>query len=139
MSARLKLKRINDRIQGVKKMAQKALYERDEIHRRFIANTVTLWIETNVDEIALVRDTGHYIEYVTKKLAHQLSVKFGEALAEYIRLNLNISDVPEFPDNRIKVELIAPRMNESNVRIITKRNDGYSLSSAVNFDWRRGL
>ena len=134
MSARLKLKRINDRIQGVMKMAQKALYERDEIHRRFIANTVTLGIETSIDEIELVRDTGHYIEYVTKQLAHQLSVKFGEALAEYIRLNLNISDVPNFPDNRIKVELIAPRMNESNVRIVTAKNrhDHYN-------DWRRRL
>lgn len=137
MSARLKLKRINERIHGVMKMAQKALYERDEIHRRFIANTVTLGIETSIDEIALVRDTGHYIEHVTKELAHQLSVKFGDALAEYIRLNLNISDIPNFPDNRIKVELIAPRMNEKNVRIITKRNGGYSLSSAVNFDWRK--
>lgn len=134
MSARLKLKRVNDRIQGVMKMAQKALYERDEIHRRFIANTVTLGIETNVDEIALVRDTGHYIEYVTKQLAHQLSVKFGEALAEYIRLNLNISDVPKFPDNRIKVELIAPRMNESNVRIVTAKNRHEHFN-----DWRRGL
>ena len=117
---------------GVMKMAQKALYERDEIHRRFIANTVTLGIETNIDEIALVRDTGHYIEHVTKELAHQLSLKFGEALAEYIRLNLNISDIPNFPDNRIKVELIAPRLNESNVRIVTAKNrhDHYN-------DWRK--
>ena len=134
MSARLKLKRINDRIQGVMKMAQEAQYERDEIHRRFIANTVTLGIETNIDEIALVRDTGHYIEYVTKELAHQLSKKFGEALAEYIRLNLNISDVPKFPGNRIKVELIAPRMNESNVRIVTAKNRHEHFN-----DWRRGL
>lgn len=134
MSARLKLKRINDRIQGVTKMAQKAQYERDEIHRRFIANTVTLGIETNIDEIALVRGTGHYIEYVTKELAHQLSKKFGEALAEYIRLNLNISDVPKFQDNRIKVELIAPRMNESNVRIVTAKNRHEHFN-----DWRRGL
>ena len=134
MSARLKLKKINDRIKGVMKMAQKAQYERDEIHRRFIANTVTLGIETSIDEIALVQDTGHYIEYVTKELAHQLSVKFGEALAEYIRLNLNISDVPNFPDNRIKVELIAPRLNENNVRIVTaKTRHGYFN------DWRRGL
>ena len=134
MSARLKLIRINDRIQGVTKMAQKAQYERDEIHRRFIANTVTLGVETSVDEIALVRDTGHYIEYVTGELAHQLSKKFGEALAKYIRLNLNISDVPEFPDNRIKVELIAPRMNESNVRIVTAKNRHEHFN-----DWRRGL
>ena len=134
MSARLKLKRINDRIQGVMKMAQKAQYERDEIHRRFIANTVTLGIETNIDEIALVRDTGHYIEYVTEELAHQLSKKFGEALSEYIRLNLNIYDVPKFPDNRIKVELIAPRMNESNVRIVTAKNRHEHFN-----DWRRGL
>ena len=134
MSARLKLKRINDRIHGVMKMAQKAMYERDEIHRRFIANTVTLGIETNIDEIALVRDTGHYIEYVTEELAHQLSKKFGEALAEYIRLNLNISDVPKFPDNRIKVELIVPRMNESNVRIVTAKNRYEHFN-----DWRRGL
>lgn len=132
MSARLKLKRINERIHGVMKMAQKALYERDEIHRRFIANTVTLGIETSIDEIALFWDTGHYIEYVTKELAHQLSVKFGDALAEYIRLNLNISDIPNFPYNRIKVELIAPRMNEKNVRIITAKNrhDHYN-------DWRK--
>ncbi len=134
MSARLKLKRINDRIQGVMKMAQKAQYERDEIHRRFIANTVTFGIETIIDEIALVQDTGHYIEYVTKELGHQLSVKFGEALAEYIRLNLNISDVPEFPYNRIKVELIAPRINESNVRIVTAKNRHEHFN-----DWRRGL
>lgn len=134
MSARLKLKRINDRIKGVMKMAQKAQYERDEIHRRFITNTVTLGIETSIDEIAIVRDTGHYIENVTKKLAHQLSVKFGEALAEYIRLNLNISDVPNFPDNRIKVELIAPRMNENNVRIVTAKNRHKHFN-----DWRRGL
>ena len=134
MSARLKLKRINDRIQGVMKMAQKAQYERDEIHRRFIANTVTLGIETNIDEIALVRDTGHYIEYVTEELAHQLSKKFGEALAEYIRLNLNIYDVPNFPDNRIKVELIAPRINENNVRIVTAKNRHGHFN-----DWRRGL
>lgn len=134
MSARLKLKRINDRINGVMKMAQKAQYERDEIYRRFIANTVTLVIETNVDEIALVRNTGHYIENVTKELAQKLSVKFGEALSEYIRLNLNISDVPNFPDNRIKVELIVPRMNENNVRIVTaKTRHGYFN------DWRRGL
>lgn len=61
-------------------------------------------------------------------------MKFGEALAEYIRLNLNISDVPEFPDNRIKVELIAPRMNESNVRIVTAKNRHEHFN-----DWRRGL
>lgn len=132
MSARLKLKKINNRIQGVIKMAKKAIDERDEIHRRFIANTVTLGIETSIDEIAIVRDTGHYIEHVTKELAHQLSVKFGDALAEYIRINLNISDIPNFPDNRIKVELIAPRMNEKNVRIITAKNrhDHYN-------DWRK--
>lgn len=132
MSARLKLKRINDHIQGVMKMAQKAQYERDEIYRRFIANTVTLGIETSIDEIALVRDTGHYIEHVTKELAHQLSVKFGDALAEYIRLNINISDVPNFPDNRIKVELIAPRLNEKSVRIITAKNRHYHYN-----DWRK--
>lgn len=132
MSARLKLKRIQATMNGVMKMAQKALYERDEIHRRFIANTVTLGIETSIDEIALVRDTGHYIEHVTKELAHQLSVKFGEALAEYIRLNLNISDVPNFPDNRIKVELIAPRINESNVRIVTAKNRHNHYN-----DWRK--
>lgn len=132
MSARLKLKRIQKTLNGVMRMAQKAMYERDEIHRRFIANTVTLGIETSIDEIALVRNTGHYIEYVTKELAHQLSVKFGDALAEYIRLNLNISDIPNFPDNRIKVELIAPRINESNVRIVTAKNrhDHYN-------DWRK--
>ena len=132
MSARLKLKRIQATMNGVMKMAQKALYERDEIHRRFIANTVTLGIETSIDDIALFRDTGHYVEHVTKELAHQLSVKFGEALAEYIRLNLNISDVPKFPNNRIKVELIAPRMNGSNVRIVTAKNrhDHYN-------DWRK--
>ena len=134
MSARLKLKKINNQIRGVIKMASKAIDERDEIHRRFIANTVTLGIETNIDEIDLVRDTGHYIEYVTKELARQLSVKFGEALAEYIRLNLNISDIPDFPNNRIKVELIAPRMNESNVRIVTAKNRHEHFN-----DWRRGL
>lgn len=136
MSARLKLKRINDRIKGVMKMAQKAQYERDEIYRRFIANTVTLGIETSIDEIALVHDTGNYIENVTKELAQKLSVKFGEALAEYIRLNLNlnISDVPNFPDNRIKVELIAPRMNENNVRIVTAKTRHVHFN-----DWRRGL
>lgn len=134
MSARLKLKKINDRIQGVMKMASKAIYERDEIHRRFIANTVTLGIETNIDEIAMIQDTGHYIEHVTKKLSHQLAEKFGEALAEYIRLNLNISDIPDFPNNRIKVELIAPRMNESNVRIVTAKNRHEHFN-----DWRRGL
>ena len=134
MSARLKLKRINDRIKGVMKMAQKAQYERDEIHRRFIANTVTLGIETRIDEIALVRDTGHYIENVTKELAQKLSVKFGEALAEYIRLNLNISDVMNFPDNRIKVELIAPRLNENNVRFVTAKTRHGHFN-----DWRRGL
>lgn len=132
MSARLKLKRIQATMNGVMKMAQEALYERDEIKRRFIANTVTLGIETSIDEIALVRDTGHYIEHVTKELAHQLSVKFSEALAEYIRLNLNISDVPNFPDNRIKVELIAPRMNESNVRIVTAKNRHNHYN-----DWRK--
>lgn len=87
MSARLKLKRIQATMNGVMKMAQKALYERDEIKRRFIANTVTLGIETNIDEIALVRDTGHYIEHVTKELAHQLSVKFVEIFYTNLRLH----------------------------------------------------
>ena len=69
MSARLKLKRINDHIKGVMKMEQKAQYERDEIHRRFIANTVTLGIETSIDEIA-PRLNENNVRIVTAKTRH---------------------------------------------------------------------
>ena len=72
------------------------------------------------------------LEALKTEIVEELT--FGEALAEYIRLNLNISDVQNFPDNRIKVELIAPRLNESNVRIVTAKNRHEHFN-----DWRLGL
>lgn len=63
------------------------------------------------------RDTGYYIEYLTCKLARALLDKYGENLAKYIRLNLNIHDICYQPINLIKVEFIAPRLDEKHVMI----------------------
>lgn len=117
MSARLKLKRILSQINGFKKQAEIAEYDRDRIIDLFKKNTERYVVETSVEELPLKRDTGHYIEYLSCKLAHALLDKYGENLAKYIRLNFRIHDIGYPPLNLFKVELIAPRLDEKHVII----------------------
>lgn len=117
MSARLKLKRIQSQIKGFQKQAEIAEYDRDRIIELFMKNTERYVVEASVEPYPLNHDTGHYIDYLTHKLAHVLLDKFGENLAKYIRLNFNLSDIGHPPLNVIKVELVAPKLNEKHVTI----------------------
>jgi len=119
MSARLKLKRIQSQIKGFQKQAEIAEYDRNRIIEQFMKNTERYVVEASVEPYPLKHDTGHYIDYLTHKLAHVLSDKFGENLARYIRLNFNLSDIGNPPLNVIMVELVAPKLNEKHVTIKT--------------------
>ena len=119
MSARLKLKRMQSQIKGFQKQAEIAEYERYRIIELFMKNTERYVIKASVEQYPLNHDTGHYIDYLTHKLAHVLLDKFGENLAEYIRLNFNLSDIGNHPLNVIEVELVAPKLNEKHVTIKT--------------------
>lgn len=121
MSARLKLKRMQSQIKGFQKQSEIAEYDRDRIIELFMKNTERYVVEANVEPYPLKHDTGHYIDYLTHKLAHVLLDKFGENLAEYIRLNFNLSDIGSPPLNVIKVELVAPKLNEKHVTIKTMK------------------
>ena len=122
MSARLKLKRLQYQIKGFQKQAQIAEYDRNRIIELFMKNTERYEVEASVEQYLLEHDTGHYIDYLTHKLAHVLLDKFGENLAKYIRLNFNLSDIGYTPRNFIKVELVAPKLNEKHVTIKTCKN-----------------
>lgn len=119
MSARLKLKRMQSQIKGFQKQSEIAEYDRDRIIELFMKNTERYVVKAEVDELPLKHDTGHYIEYLTHKLAHVLLDKFGENLADYIRINFKLSDIGYPPLNVIKVELVAPKLNEKHVTIKT--------------------
>lgn len=117
MSARLKLKRMQSQIKGFQKQAEIAEYDRDRIIELFMKNTERYVVEVSIDQYPLKRDTGHYIDYLTHKLARVLLDEFGKNLAEYIRLNFNLSDFGDPTQNVIKVELVAPKLNEKHVTI----------------------
>lgn len=121
MSARLKLKRMQSQIKGFQRQAKIAEYDRDRIIEQFVKNTKRYVVEAFVEPYPLKNDTGHYIDYLTHKLAHALLNEFGKNLAEYIRLNFNLSDIGEPPLNVIKVELVAPEINEKHVTISKRR------------------
>lgn len=133
MSARLKLKKANDRIRGAEMRADRCEAERDYVLREVIENLRTLGVTYSISPLDMVHATGHYIQDTSERIAYEISQKFCEHLAEYIRLNLNLSDVGEPPDNRIKVEVTVPNLNTSNVRITGVGNKNRF------HDWRNNL
>lgn len=133
MSARLKLKKANDRIRGAEKRADRCEAERDVVLQEVMQNMATLGITYSISKIDMVHATGHYIQDISERIAYEISQKFCEHLAEYIRLNLNLSDVGEPPYNRIKVDVTVPNLNPSNVRITGTGNKNQF------HDWRSNL
>lgn len=133
MSARLKLKKANDRIRGAEMRADRCEAERDYVLREVIENLRTLGVTYSISPLDMVHATGHYIQDTSERIAYEISQKFCEHLAEYIRLNLNLSDVGAPLDNRIKVEVMVPNLNTSNVRITGVGNKNRF------HDWRNNL
>lgn len=133
MSARLKLKKANDRIRGAEMRADRCEAERDYVLREVMENLRTLGVTYSISLLDMVHATGHYIQYTSERIAYEISQKFCEHLAEYIRLNLNLSDVGAPPYNQIKVEVTVPNLNPSNVRITGERNTNQF------HDWRSNL
>jgi len=133
MSARLRLKKANDRIRGAEMRADRCEAERDYVLREVMENLRTLGVTYGISPLDMVHATGHYIQDTSERIAYAIFQKFCEHLAEYIRLNLNLSDVGAPPDNRIKVEVTVPNLNPSNVRITGVGNKNRF------HDWRSNL
>lgn len=133
MSARLKLKKANDRIRGAEMRADRCEAERDYVLREVMENLATLGVTCTVRPWDMVLATGSYTSDVSERIAYEISQKFCEHLARYIRWNLNLSDVVESPDNQIKVEVTVPNLNPSNVRITGGGNKNRF------HDWRSNL
>ena len=76
MSARLKLKKANDRIRGAEMRADRCEAERDLVLREVMENMATFGITYAVSPLDMTQATGSYMKQVSERIAHEISQKF---------------------------------------------------------------
>lgn len=120
MSARLKLKKIHNLLNGALKIAGEAETNLLILKRKIINNTIVITSEAEIEPHVFEKN-GEYIEYIAKKIAHNMATEYMKYLSEYIKANICIDDVRYKHFNRIRIDLKAQRLNEDSVTIESGR------------------
>jgi hypothetical protein len=117
MSARLKLKKIHNLLNGALKLASQAETDLLILKRKIFNNTIVITTQAEIEPYAFEKGGNEYIEYIAKKIAHNMAEEYMKYIAEYIKSNICIDDVNYKPFNRIRIDLKAQRLNEESVTI----------------------
>lgn len=117
MSARLKLKKIHNLLNGALKLASQAETDLLLLKRKIFNNTIVITSQAEIEHYAFITEGNEYIEYLAKKIANDMAAEYTKCLAEYIKSNICIDDVKYKHFNRIRIDFKAQRPNEESVTI----------------------
>ena len=117
MSARLKLKKIHNLLNGALKLASQSETDLLMLKRKIFNNTIVITSQAEIEPYAFEREGNKYIEYISEKIAFGIAREYTKYLSEYIKANICIKDVNYKPFNRIRIDFKAQRLNEESVTI----------------------
>lgn len=122
MSARLKLKKANDRINGAMLAAQRAEWALGDLERKVKARSVTMTIIFDVSPFEFKMGGKDYINYVIHSVATNLSREYTKYLEEYLKsvINENVMNYPPYKSIRIELTGIKADKDSVSVRVINK-------------------
>lgn len=117
MSARLKLKKIHNLLNGALKLASQAETDLLMLKRKIFNNTIVITTQAEIEPYAFEKEGNKYIKYISEKIAFGIAREYTKYLAEYIKADIFKDDVNYKPFNRIRIDLKAQRLNEESVTI----------------------
>ncbi len=117
MSARLKLKKIHNLLNGALKIASEAETNLLFLKRKIFDNTIVITGTAELESYAIQKGGNEYIKYIAEKVAYGIAREYTKYLAEYIKANISIDDARPKPFNRIRIDLKAQRLNKDCVTI----------------------
>jgi hypothetical protein len=117
MSARLKLKKIHNLLNGALKLSSEAETNLLLLKRKIFNNTIVITSIAELELYACEKGGNKYIEYIAEKIAYGIAREYTKYLAEYIKANISIDDARHKPFDRIRINLKAQRLNEDSVTI----------------------
>lgn len=121
MSARLKLKKANDRIKGAMLAAQNAEWALGELERKVEARLVTMSIRFEISPFDFERGGEDYLKYVISNVANKLSREYTKYLEEYLSSVINERVITYPPDNIIRIELKGIKADKDSVRVEARK------------------
>lgn len=121
MSARLKLKKANDRIKGAMLAAQNAEWALGELERKVKARLVTMSIRFEISPFDFKRGGEDYLKYVISNVANKLSREYTKYLEEYLSSVINERVITYPPDNIIRIELKGIKADKDSVRVEARK------------------
>ena len=121
MSARLKLKKVNDRIKGAMLAAQRAEWALGELERKVKARSVTMSIMFEISPFNFEMGGKEYINYVIRDIADKLSREYTKYLEEYLGSVINERVINYPPDNIIRIELTGIKADKDSVRVVARK------------------
>lgn len=117
MSARLKLKKANDRINGAMLAAQNAEWALGELERKVKARLVTMSIRFDVSPFEFEMGGKDYLNYAIHSIANNLSREYTKYLEEYLSRVINKNVINYHHDNIIRIELTGIKADKDSVRV----------------------
>ena len=121
MSARLKLKKVNDRIKGAMLAAQRAEWALGELERKVKARSVTMSIMFEISPFNFEMGGKEYLNYVIRDIADKLSREYTKYLEEYLGSVINERVINYPPDNIIRIELTGIKADKDSVRVVARK------------------
>lgn len=121
MSARLKLKKANDRIKGAMLAAQRAEWALGELERKVKASLVTMSITVEISPFNFEIGGKDYLNYVIRDVANKLSREYTKYLEEYLSSVINERVINYPPDNIIRIELTGIKADKDSVRVEARK------------------
>ena len=121
MSARLKLKKVNDRIKGAMLAAQRAEWALGELERKVKARSVTMSIMFEISPFNFEMGGKEYLNYVIRDIADKLSREYTKYLEEYLGSVINERVINYPPDNIIRIELTGIKADKDSVMVVARK------------------
>lgn len=117
MSARLKLKKANDRIKGAMLAAKNAEWALGELERKVKARSVKMSIWFEISPFNFKMGGKNYLDCVIRDIADKLSREYTKYLEEYLGSVINERVINYPPDNIIRIELTGIKADKDSVRV----------------------
>lgn len=121
MSARLKLKKANDRIKGAMLAAQNAEWALGELERKVKARLVTMSVMFEFSPFDFRAGGKDYLKYVIRGVADKLSKEYTKYLEEYLNSVIDEKVISFPPDNIIRIELTGIKADKDSVRVEARK------------------
>lgn len=121
MSARLKLKKANDRIKGAMLAAKNAEWALGELERKVKARLVTMSIMFEISTFDFRNGGKDYLNYVIRDVANKLSREYTKYLEEYLNSVINERVINYPPDNIIRIELTGIKADKDSVKVEARK------------------